>query len=366
MKNIIKKSKLYAALFTFAALMTFIISCDDILEDNNNGNYDVKIPESAYSFDVVAFNDGNTTTVYASPEFTDNLDSLNLKVKEVGYYIDNVLVLTATEAPFNLNYSASLSVNDTHSFRAEIIVGGENFNDGHATFSRELKVGKLNETQSDMKVNLFHDHYMHQGDAVNFKVSLSDEKKQGYGMDEVKIYWGENLIATGNTFPYSFSYTPPTASTVADSTYSVKMEYKYHYNQSSSSKITVSSSYSSYVIVLPDTESRYFVEEQRVGNYLIIDNVHYVSQRYVSNGDEISSTIYFYKGKNDSKNYELNIYWDKKLIAHTSGSSPYHFNHPVKNVSKGIHKLIYEWVTYGEDGKQKGKTSNNYTYIVIK
>lgn len=343
------KIRIFIRLFIVIGIISVISACDDITEENHEGNYDVVIPSTAYSFDVSASSSENSTTVYVLPHFTENLDSLGLSVKELKYYIDNELVSTKTSAPYNLEYTTGVMANGTHAFRADFTVGGEGFNDGSASYSGTFNVNSNSSSSTSAVFDIDFDHFIRQGGTVNFTVTLADTYNIGYKIDEINIYYASTLVGTGYSSPYTVSYTPPSNEAEVGKSYSVQVEIKYHVGDSSSSISYYS--YSSDVTVISGTETEKYV----------LPGFNYDS--HFKNGDIITANAQLYKADGDTNSYEINFYWDDDLIG-SSTAFPYNFSYTIRNASRGIHKLKYEWVTYDKDGNLTKRSSSSSTITI--
>jgi len=349
------KTEYYSALrqiklYTLSALTIFfyvsLVSCEDETEDELP-IYELVIPSSAYSFTVTSVDTEDESTVYAEPSFTKNFDILGCAVKKVVYYVDNTLATTETTAPFKLKYTTSPLTKGQHVLKAIFTVGGEHYKDTTVECQEKFYVNTgSSSSQSPVKFKVNYDHYLRTGDKVHVSVNMIDPYNAGYKIKEIKYYFEDKLVKTATESPFDLDYSPRL---VVGSSYSLRIAISYSLGNSSSSS---SYNYSTSLFVLPDDETRFLFD---------IDSY----SSHFNNGDVLSGTGLLYRGTGDELIYELNLYWDEKLVG-TSRTFPYQFSYTIQNATKGIHKLKREWLKYDKNGKSKGGQSQYNTITIDK
>jgi hypothetical protein len=311
--------------------------------------YDLVIPSSAYSFTVTSVDTESESRVYAEPSFTENFEILGCSVKEVVYYVDNVLAATKTKAPFKLDYATSPLAKGQHLLKAVFTVGGEHYKDATVECQKEFYVSTgSSSSQSAVEFKVLHDYYLRVGDRVHVSVNMIDRYNAGYKIKQVKYYFEDNLIKTAIKSPFDLDYSP---TLVVGQSYSLSVAISYSL-ENSSSVGSYSYSYGTNIIVLPDDETRFLFAVDSYGSHF-------------NNGDVISGTGLLYRGDGDELVYELNLYWDDELVG-TSKTFPYQFSYTIMNVEKGIHNLKHEWKKYDRDGDYKGGQSQTKTITIDK
>lgn len=338
--NTQNQSKRYNILLSLLAFISLgLISCEDENE-NKLPEYELIIPSNAYSFIVTSVNNEEESTVYALPSFTENFETLGCSVSKVIYYVDDVYASTKTSAPFDLEYKTIPLPKGQHLLKAIFTVGGEGFREATVECQKEFTVGEWSSKQSDVKFVIDYDRYVRVGDKVYVSLDMIDKYNAGYKINKVEYYFDNKLISTKTDAPYYFDYSP---TFVVGQSYPLRISISYYLDGSYNS---YGYTYSTSIRALADDETRYLY----ISDYASNDS-------HFNNGEVISGTGLLYRGVDDNTVYELNLYWDDKLVG-TSKTFPYKFNYTVKNTNKGIHQLKSEWKKYDKNGKYQGSQSS--------
>lgn len=150
-------------------------------------------------------------------------DKLNVKLKmtdrynagyiinEVKYYFEDKLVSTKTSAPFDLEYSPTLTIGQSYSLKVQISysLGSSSFSS--YSFLATVSVLSDEETRYFFSPGFTNAPHFNNGDAITGTGLLY----RGNGDElvyELNIYWDEQLVGTSRNFPYNFSYTIQNAS----------------------------------------------------------------------------------------------------------------------------------------------------------
>lgn len=333
-----KSSNVNRIVVLFLLLVSIgFVSCEEEVSEEIP-TYDLVIPSTAYSFAISSVSTDTETIVYASPSFTENFDILGCAVMNVKYYVDNALVSTETSAPFKLEQSMPVLSNGLHILKAVITVRGENFRETTAEYVSRFSVTNGSRSQkSTIEFNIDYDYYLRVGEKFHASINMIDRYNAGYKIEEIKFYLDEKLIKTTTGQPYDVEYSPTVN---VGQKIPLKFEISYLLGDTRANY-----SFSSNVDVLPDDETRYLFHR-----YSSSSGTHY------NNGEVIAGTGLLYKGNGDDNVYELNLYWDDKLIG-SSKTFPYKFSYTINNAEKGIHKFKKEWKKYDKNGNSKGGQS---------
>lgn len=328
------------------ALISFgISSCADETEEQAS-DIELIIPSSAYSFTITSVDNEDESIVYIEPSFTNNFETLGCSVTKVIYYIDNVLASTETNYPFNLQYKTTPLSKGQHIMKAVFTVGGEGFKDATVEYQKMFSVGDYVPNQAAVKFDIEFDRYLRVGDKVHISVKMVDRYNAGYRINEAKCYFDNSLIATKTDSPYDFDYTP---TLIVGQRYPLEVDISYTLDGVSFNSYGLNAG----ITVLADDETRYLFDSD------------YSYNTHFNNGEVISGTGLLYRGKGDNMVYELNLYWDDKLVG-TSQTFPYKFSHTIRNASQGIHKFKQEWKQYDKKGNYKGSESSTETITIDK
>jgi len=323
-----------------------IVSCND----EKNGslfNYELVIPESAYSLTVSTVNNEGETIVYAEPSFTDNFEKLGCQVKSVMYYVDDMFVSKETEAPYKMEYRTSSLLPGIHHVKMVFTVGGEGFQDAITEHTEEFLIRSNSSNRPEIKFNVDYEHFLRVGEKLHVSVNMTDVYNLRYQVNEVKVFFNGEKIYTGTNIPFNFDYSP---SLTIGQSYAFKIEISYYLE--APTYTAGSYSFVSNINAIADDETVYIFSPG------FSQSTHFV------NDDIISGKGLLYKGVGDNKVYELNMYWDDVLIG-TSRSFPYEFSYKVQNCSPGIHTLKNEWKRYAMDGITLEASQSRSTTITV-
>lgn len=321
-------------LFVFLAFISLgLISCEDEANDFMP-DYELIIPPNAYSFNVTSIGEDEEVTVYAEPFFTSNFEVLGCSVNKVTYYIDNKFASTEVSYPFCLEYKAGFLSKGQHVLKAVFTVGGKGFKDATVEEVNVFTVGESSVGRPAVKFNFEYAHFLRVGDKVHVSLNMFDKYNVGCKIREVKYYFDNKLVSTATEAPYDFDYSP---TLVVGQWYTLRADVSYIIGGNTIGSYGLTAT----VIVLADEETRYLFSPD------------YSNNAHFYNGEAISGTGLLYRGVGDDMMYEFNVYWDGELVG-TSKIFPYEFSYIIKDASKGIHKLEYEWKKYDKNGSYKG------------
>ena len=328
--------------FLYLAFVSLgLISCEDE-KVGQQSEYELVIPSNACSFTVNAVdNEDGTIIIYAEPSFTKNFDILGCTVNKVIYYIDNEYISTETSYPFKLEYKSTSIRNGGHILKAVYTVGGERFRETIATRHKEFRVGNNSSFHSPIQFKFDYDRYVRVGDKIHISLNMVDKYNVGYQIKEVKYHFDNKLVSTKTNAPYNFDYSPIL---VVGLQYPLEVDISYSLDGT-----TAYYKLSTSISVLADDETLYLYIADYGGN----DTKFYTD-------DVISGTGVLYRGIGDDCVYELNLYWDDKLVG-TSQTFPYKFNYPLNNETIGTHKLKREWKTYTKNGYSSSSQTETIT-----
>lgn len=327
-----------APLFLALAISSIFVSCAE--ENELPSGMELIIPEQAYSFQISSVSSDTETNVFVSPSFNDGaFEGLGCKVKKIDYFIDNQLVESKTNAPFDLTYKTALMQYGKHELKAIIVIGGDCFKDAVVEYNNTFNVASG--TVEPMCSFYFdYPHFLRLGDTFKVTPELINNQNKTVDIHSVEYYWENELVKQTETAPYILEFNPTLE---INKSYSLKIRIKYDVNGQANTYF-----YTSTISVLQDDETRSL-------------NVFKDSRTNYSNGDKIEGLANVYLGKGDKKSYEFNLYLDDKIIC-TSKQFAYTYSYVINGITPGIHTLKSEWVTI--DGPATSKTIST-RYITI-
>ena len=134
------------------------------------------------------------------------------QIREVKYYFDNKLVSTKTEAPYDLDYSASLVVGKHYPLKVDIsyFLSGSSSSSSHS-LSASVSVLADDETRYLYVPDYSYNTHFCNGDLLSGK-GLLYRGKGDSNIYELNLYWDDVLVGTSRTFPFNFSFTIKNAS----------------------------------------------------------------------------------------------------------------------------------------------------------
>ena len=301
-------ARVYCCVLLLLAFM--MVSCEEETSFTHP-DYELVIPEAAYSFSISTKSVDTNTTVTVEPTFTPNFDLLGCYVKKIVYALDGKEVATVTEKPYKLEYQANNLAKGNHVMKMTFTVGGKGFKDKVIEkiqeFDAETGTSETSQTLKDVTFDFDYDSFLRVGEDFKFSITMNDLKNLGYKIVSVQYYWENELVKTVVDAPYEYTFKPEI---VVGMIYSVRAEIKY-----------------------------------ALGN-----NTYHHSWNGKVNCISEEETIRSVKTK---KQYTFNLYWDDVLLT-SSKTFPYVYTYKISNASVGIHTIYLEWVITKEDGTPGG------------
>ena len=327
-------TKVYCCILLLLAFM--MVSCEEETSFTHP-DYELVIPEAAYSFSISTKSVDTNTTVTVEPTFTPNFDLLGCYVKKIVYALDGKEVATVTEKPYKLEYQANNLAKGNHVMKMTFTVGGKGFKDKVIEkiqeFDAETGTSETSQTLKDVTFDFDYDSFLRVGEDFKFSITMNDLKNLGYKIESVQFYWENELVKTVVDAPYEYTFKPEI---VVGMIYSVRAEIKYALGNN-----TYHHSWSGKVNCISEEETIRSVK------------TNYENGGHYENGDELVFKAKVYRGTGDEKQYTFNLYWDDVLLT-SSKTFPYVYTYKISNASVGIHTIYMEWVITKEDGTPGG------------
>lgn len=327
------------------AVFSFVfISCGDIEDEGEfklTGNIEHLIPDGSYSLKKTNTNDGQY--ILFTPYLNSNFEYWGLTLKQVEYYIDDVLYKTETKQPCELMINKDDMEAGNHKLKAMMTIVGEDCED--VILEKEdvfyiSSTGSVSERHGEFYIDY---NYVTQGDELVITPELLVARSsEGCKINEVRYYWDGSLISTATSSPYALNYKVD-----AESGTSHEIKLVIRYQDKYSNNLTYNWSFSNYKI---------YTADDSFGTW----NVKSIRNDYV-NGETLSLTAKLFKGSNVKKDYEVEFYLDNKIIGKSS-NFPYTLDYKLVNLSKGSHKVKGKIITKEDDSTSS--QSNEETIII--
>lgn len=323
-------------------LITFAISsCEDdnVGEFVLTGNIEHLIPESTYNLKKTKTSGGQY--IVFTPDISPNFEYWGLTLKQVDYYIDDVLYRSETKYPWEIMINKDDMKKGNHKLRAEMTIVGQNCDDVILVKEDAFYIsndGEITERHGDIYIDY---NYITKGEELVITPELlMNRSNEGCEFDGVKYYWDGKLIATYTSSPYTLRYK---VDDEIGTIHQISVQIAYH--DAFSKNLSYNWSYSNYKILSSDD---YFYSWRLKSN-----------RNEYKNGEIISLVAKLYKGSGVKKDFEVEFYLDDVLIGKSS-SFPYTFDYQLTNLSKGSHVVKGKFIT-----KEANRTSSQTTENII-
>lgn len=305
-----------------------ITSCED---DNAgefilSGNIENLIPEDIYDLKKT---DISGYIVY-TPDLDSNFEYWGLTLKQVDYYIDDVLYESETASPWEIMIKKNEMGKGNHKLRAEMKIVGQACDDVILVKEDAFYIpndGESRESHGDIYIDY---NYITKGEELVVTPELlANRSTEGCEFDKVEYYWDGKLIATYTSSPYTFRYK---VDDEIGSTHDIRVYIAYH--DATSKNLSYNWSYLAYKIRSSDDIFYSFMLKSSHNDY--------------KNGETISLVAKLYKGSGVKQDFEAEFYLDDVLIG-KSTSFPYTQDYKLTNLSKGSHVVKDVFTTKNGD-----------------
>jgi len=341
LNTIINKSILFTLMMLIA--LSFM-SC----EDDNVGEFKLKgdiahlIPDGSYKLNKTTTDDGRY--IVFTPELNSNFEYWGLALRQVEYYIDDVLYKTKTQQPCELMINKNDMEIGNHKLKAIMTVVCEDCDD--VVLEKEdvfyiSSTGSISERHGDFYIDY---NYITKGEELIITPELLVARSSdGCKIDEVKYYWDGTLISTVTSSPFALSHR---VDAEGGTYHEIRIVIKYHDNYSNN--LTFNWSFSNYKVYTADDSFGTWSIKSGRNDY--------------TNGETLSLIGKVFKGANAKKNYDMEFYLDDKIIGKSS-TFPYTLDYKLENLPKGSH--IVEGKTITKDGDSSSSISTIQKTIII-
>lgn len=334
MKTICIIFKKYLVCIMMLLMVFAISSCEDdnVGEFVLTGNIEHLIPEGTYDLKKTDTMGGQY--IVFTPHLDSNFEYWGLSLKQVDYYIDDVLYVSEMKSPWEIMLNKYDMEKGNHKLRAEMKIVGQACNDvilvKEADFYKPYD-SELTKSNGDIYIDY---NYITKGEelVINPELLIS-RSTEGCEFDEVKYFWDEKLIATYTSSPFTLRYK---VNDEIESTHQINVQIVYH--DISSKNLSYNWNFYNYKIYSSD-------------DYFFSWKIKSSRNEY-KNGESISLVAKLYKGLNVKKDFEVEFYLDEVLIGKSS-SFPYTLDYRLTNLSKGSHVVKGKFIT-----KEKDSTSS--------
>ena len=321
-------------------LTTFVISsCEDdnVGEFVLTGNIEHLIPEGIYDLNKTETIGGQY--IVFTPDLDTNFEYWKLSLKQVDYYIDDVLVTSETTSPWEIMIDKTEMEKGNHKLRAEMTIIGQACDDLVLVKEASFYIpydGEISERHGDIYIDY---NYITKGEELVITPELlTNRSTEGCEFDEVRYYWDGKLIATCTSSPFTLRYK---VDDEVETTHQIRVQIAYH--DIFSKNLTHNWYYSNYEIQSSD-------------DYFYSWRIKSGSKEY-KNGETISLIAKLYKGSNVKKDFEIELYLDDVLIGKSS-SFPYTLDYKLTNLSKGSHVVKGKFISKEENGSSSQTNEN--------
>lgn len=303
-------------------------------EDNNvgefvlTGNIEHLIPDDSYNLKKTTTSDGQY--IIFTPNLNSNFEYWGLTLKQVEYYIDDVFYKTETAQPCELMINRDDMEIGNHKLIAQMTIVGETCDDVILKKEDVFYIssnGALSERHGDFYINY---NYVTKGEELVITPELLVARStDGCKIDEVKYYWDGTLISTSKSSPYDLRYKVEEGN---GSSHEINVVITYH--DEFSNNLTYNWNYSNYTV-------------RTAGDYLLTWDIKSRRNDYM-NGETVSMIAQLFKGSNVKMNFEVEFYFDDRLIGKSS-SFPYTLDYKLEKLAKGSHIIKGKIVTKEDD-----------------
>lgn len=339
--NVIISKYILCTLVSF--LILTLLSCED---DNVGdfvltGNIEHLIPDGSYNLKKTTTSDGQY--VIFTPNLNSNFEYWGLTLKQVEYYIDDVLYKTETVLPCELMINKNNMEIGNHKLIAQMTIVGEACND--VILKKEdvfyiSSIGEISNRHGDFYIN--YNHVMKGDELIITPELLVNRSTDGCKIDEVKYYWDGSLISTVTSSPFELKYK---VDAEEKTEHSIRIVIIYHDNFSSN--LTYNWSYGNYTVRTADDYFGFWDIKSGRNDY--------------TNGETVSLVAKLFKGTNVKKTFEIEFYFDDELIGKSS-SFPYTLDYKLENLTKGSHIIKGKIIT--KEGDLTSSQSGEETIII--
>lgn len=328
---------------TMLLMVLTFFSCED---DNVGdfvltGNIEHLIPDVSYSLKKTTTS--NEQYIVFTPNLDSNFEYWGLTLKQVEYYIDDVLYRTETTLPCELMINRDNMETGNHRLMAKMTIVGESCDD--VILEKEdvfyiSSTGEISDRHGDFYINY---NYVTKGDELVITPELLvNRSTEGCQIDEVKYYWDGSLISTALSAPFELKYK---VNAENETEHAIGVVITYH--DKYSNNLTHNWSFSNYKVRSADDYFGTWGIKSRRNDY--------------TNGETVSLIAKIYKGANVKKDFEVEFYFDDELIGKSS-SFPYTLDYKLENLTKGSHTIKGKIIT--KEGDSTGSQSNKETIII--
>lgn len=325
-------------------LTTFTISsCEDdnVGEFVLTGNIEHLIPEGTYDLNKTETIGGQY--IVFTPDLNTNFEYWGLSLKQVDYYIDDVLYTSETKSPWEIMIDKNEMPKGNHKLRAEMTIIGQACDNVVLVKEESFYIpydGEISERHGDIYIDY---NYITKGDELVITPELlTNRSTEGCEFDEVRYYWDGKLIATYTSSPFTLRYK---VDDEVETTHQISVQIAYH--DIFSKNLTYNWSYSNYEILSSD-------------DYFYSWRIKSGRNEY-KNGEIVSLVAKLYKGSNVKKDFEIELYFDDVLIGKSS-SFPYILDYRLTNLSKGSH--VFKGIFITKEGDSSSSLINENRIII--
>ena len=325
-------------------LTTFTISsCEDdnVGEFVLTGNIEHLIPEGTYDLNKTETIGGQY--IVFTPDLNTNFEYWGLSLKQVDYYIDDVLYTSETKSPWEIMIDKNEMPKGNHKLRAEMTIIGQACDNVVLVKEESFYIpydGEISERHGDIYIDY---NYITKGDELVITPELlTNHSSEGCDFDEVWHYWAGKVIATYTSSPFTLRYK---VDDEVETTHQISVQIAYH--DIFSKNLTYNWSYSNYEILSSD-------------DYFYSWRIKSGRNEY-KNGEIVSLVAKLYKGLNVKKDFEIELYFDDVLIGKSS-SFPYILDYKLTNLSKGSH--VFKGIFITKEGDSSSSLINENRIII--
>ena len=339
MKTICKISEKHIVCIMMLLSIFVISSCEDdnVGEYVLTGNIEHLIPEGTYDLNKTETIGGQY--IVFTPDLDSNFEYWGLSLKQVDYYIDDVLYTSEKTSPWEIMIDKNEMAKGNHKLKAEMTIIGQACDDVVLVKEESFYVpydGEISERHGDIYIDY---NYITKGEELVITPELlTSRSTEGCEFDEVKYFWDGKLIATYTSSPYTLRYK---VDDEIETTHQIGVQIVYHDNFSKN--LSYNWSYTTYKIKSPDDYSYSWRIKSGHNDY--------------KNGENVSLVAKLYKGSNVKKEFEIELYFDDVLIGKSS-SFPYELDYKLSNLSKGSHVFKGIFITKDGNGSSSLITEN--------
>lgn len=339
--NVIISKYILCTLVSF--LILTLLSCED---DNVGdfvltGNIEHLIPDGSYNLKKTTTSDGQY--VVFTPNLNSNFEYWGLTLKQVEYYIDDVLYKTETTHTCELMINRDNMEMGNHKLKARMTIVGDACDDVILEKEDVFYIssnGEISESHGDFYMDY---NYVTKGDELIITPELLiNRSTDGCRIDAVKYYWDGFLISNVTSSPFNLKYRVDAEN---GTSHEIRVVITYHDNFSSN--LTYNWSYGNYTVRTADDYFGTWSIKSKRNDY--------------TNGETVSLVAKLFKGTNVKKTFEIEFYFDDELIGKSS-TFPYTLDYKLENLAKGSHIIKGKIIT--KEGDLTSSQSDKKTIII--